>query len=134
MPVITLDHVTIRTTELAATVEFYGRFFGLRPGFRPPFPTGGAWLYAEGGNYPILHVIETDVLQPGMRDHVAFRVSGLPEYLDKVKAADAAYMAITVPETNLVQVQHRDPNGLLVEATFEDEPIQPEEVRDCVVP
>lgn len=134
MSIITLDHVTIRTTKLLETLEFYERFFGLTPGFRPPFSTGGAWLYAEGGSYPILHVIETDVLQPGMRDHFAFRVQGLSRYLDRVKAAGAAYMAITVPETDLVQVQHRDPNGLLVEATFENEIIQPEEVRDSIVP
>ncbi|WP_066960511.1 VOC family protein [Rhizorhabdus dicambivorans] len=130
MSVIRLDHVTIRTTDLVATLRFYEQFFGLRPGFRPDFSVGGAWLYAEGGDYPILHVIETDNNLPGMRDHVAFRVTGLAAYLDKVKADGCAYMAIPVPGTNLVQVQHRDPNRLLVEATFEGEPIEPGEIRD----
>jgi catechol 2,3-dioxygenase-like lactoylglutathione lyase family enzyme len=134
MSVVELDHVTIRTANLAATLGFYENFFCLRPGFRPPFSIGGAWLYADGGDYPILHVIETEVSQPGMRDHVAFRVSGLPEYLNKVKAEGSAYMAVPVPETDLVQVQHRDPNGLLVEATFHGETIHPDEIRDSKVP
>ena len=65
-----------------------------------------------------------------MRDHVAFRVIGLQAYLDKVKAGGGTYMAIPVPESGLVQVQHRDPNRLLVEATFEGEPIAADEIRD----
>ena len=127
---IRLDHVTIRTTDLAATLQFYEHFLSLRPGFRPQFTVGGAWLYPEGGDYPILHVIETEDLQHGMEDHVAFQVSDLPAYLEKVKADGCAYMAITVPETDLVQVQHRDPSHLLVEATFHGETLELSEVRD----
>lgn len=134
MSVVRLDHVTINTTDLAATLRFYEHFLGLRPGFRPRFSVGGAWLYAEEDGYPILHVIETRETHPGMRDHVAFRVTGLPAYLAKVKAGGGTYMAIPVPETELVQVQHRDPNRLLVEATFEGEPIAPDEIRDLKVP
>ena len=130
MDAVKLDHVTIRTADLAATLRFYEHFLGLKPGWRPQFSVGGAWLYPEGGDYPILHVIETEESQPGMRDHVAFRVTGLQAYLDKVKAGGGTYMAIPVPESELVQVQHRDPNRLLVEATFEGEPIAADEIRD----
>lgn len=133
MSAIRLDHVTIRTADLAATLRFYEHFLGLKPGFRPSFSVGGAWLYAEDGDYPILHVIETQDSLPGMRDHVAFRVRGLPSYLDKVKADGGEYLAIPVPETDLVQVQHRDPNRLLVEATFEGETLEPGEIRDVKV-
>lgn len=134
MAAIGLDHVTIRTADLPATLRFYEHFFGLTPGFRPPFPVGGAWLYAQGGDYPIFHIIETATWQPGMRDHVAFRVTGLPDYLAKVKTTGAPYMAVPVPETDLVQIQHRDPNHLLVEATFHGEPIDPDEIREAMVP
>lgn len=130
MSAIGLDHVTIRTVDLPATLRFYEHFLGLRPGFRPSFSVRGAWLYAENGDYPILHVIETQESLPGMRDHVAFRVRGLPSYLAKVKADGGEYMAIPVPETDLVQVQHRDPNRLLVEATFEGEALEADEIRD----
>ncbi|MCP3732813.1 VOC family protein [Sphingomonas sp. MG17] len=130
---IKLDHVTIRTRDLSATLRFYEHFLSLRPGWRPPFSIGGAWLYPDGGDYPIVHVIETDEVLAGMRDHIAFRVTGLAAYLDKVKAAGCDYMAIPVPGISLVQVQHRDPNHVLVEATFEDEPIEAADIRDSAV-
>lgn len=134
MSAIGLDHVTIRTADLPATLRFYEHFFGLKPGFRPPFSVGGAWLYAQGGDYPIFHIIETRTWQPGMRDHVAFRVTGLRDYLAKVKATGEPYMAVPVPGTDLVQIQHRDPNRLLVEATFGGEPIDRDEIREAMVP
>lgn len=52
MAAIGLDHVTIRTADLPATLRFYDHFFGLKSGLRPPFSVGGAWLYAQGGDYP----------------------------------------------------------------------------------
>jgi len=115
MPAIALDHVTIRTTDLNATVSFYRHFLALRPGFRPAFSMGGAWLYAEDGDYPILHVIATDRLETGMRDHVAFRVSGLNAYLDKVKASGAPYLATALPDTDIVQFFVTGPEGLKIE-------------------
>ena len=90
----------------------------------------GAWLYPRGGDYPILHVIVRD-REPsgGMFDHIAFRSVGLASYLEKVKASGAQYNAMPVDETNLVQVQHRDPNQVLVEVNFEGEAIDPLDVR-----
>jgi catechol 2,3-dioxygenase-like lactoylglutathione lyase family enzyme len=112
-----------------ASLAFYEHFLGLRPGWRPPFEVGGAWLYAEGGDYPILHLIERDgSAAGGMFDHVAFRGVGLRAYLAKVKAADVWHIATPVPDTPLVQVQHRDPNGVLIEVNFQDEPLDPSEV------
>lgn len=115
-----LDHATIRTTRLQETVDFYGSFLGFSPGWRAPVSSNGVWLYAEGGDYPILHVIEAveDVGRGGMFDHVAYRGTGLLDYLDKLRAAGQPFLARSVPDTPLTQVHHFDPNGIKLEVAF----------------
>jgi catechol 2,3-dioxygenase-like lactoylglutathione lyase family enzyme len=130
MHVLRLDHATINTADLQAALDFYDHYLELRPGWRPPFNVGGAWLYPAGGDYPILHLIEADQLPAGgMFDHVAFRSVGLDDYLVKVKAAGEWYSAKEVPETSLVQIHHFDPNHVRIEITFDGEPLDPAEVR-----
>jgi catechol 2,3-dioxygenase-like lactoylglutathione lyase family enzyme len=130
MHVIRLDHATINTADVAASVAFYGHFLGMAPGWRPPFNVGGAWLYPSGGDYPIVHLIEAKrAPDGGMFDHVAFRGEGLAGYLAKVKASGGWYRATPVPGTGLVQIHHRDPNGVLIEVNFEGEPLDPAELR-----
>lgn len=130
MHVIRLDHATINTSDLRASLAFYEHFLGMKPGFRPTLSIGGAWLYPEGGDYPILHLIEKEREAVENRfDHVAFRSVGLASYLSKVKATGEWYNAMPVPETPLVQVQHYDPSRVLIEVNFENEPISPDEIR-----
>jgi len=43
-----LDHVAIQTAQLEATIEFYDKILGLKPGHRADFKFPGAWLYAGG--------------------------------------------------------------------------------------
>lgn len=127
--IVRIDHATINTTDLGASIAFYGHFLELAPGWRPDFGFGGAWLYARGGDDPIVHLIEieTPVTGPGMFDHLAFRAIGLPAYLAKVRASGAWFRAAPVAETSLTQVHHLDPNGVTIEATF-DEPLGADEV------
>ena len=47
------DHVNVRTANLGAMVEWYGRVLGMMPGKRPGFPFPGAWLYL--GEDAIIH-------------------------------------------------------------------------------
>ena len=120
---LTIDHATIRTARLDDTVRFYRDLLGFRVGWRPKLSTDGVWLYPEGGVYPILHVIETsdDIGRGGMFDHVAFRVSGLLPFLDKLRAAGIEFLARPVAETPLTQVHIFDPNGVKLELTFEEQ-------------
>lgn len=125
-----IDHITIRTSDLDSTLAFYDYCLGLRAGKRPDFSIAGAWLYAEGGDYPILHVILDENAERGDTrgfDHFAFRSSGLPSYLAKLKEKNFAYEVMPVPSTNLVQVHHKDPNGITVEVNFADEAIPEDE-------
>jgi catechol 2,3-dioxygenase-like lactoylglutathione lyase family enzyme len=131
MHIVRLDHATINTADLDASVAFYGRYLGLKPGFRPDFGIGGAWLYPEDESYPIVHLItraETKA-SGGMFDHVAFRSKDLMSYLAKVKSSGDWYTVTPVLGTNLVQVQHFDPNHVLIEVNFADEPLDPAEMR-----
>ena len=122
MHILRLDHATINTSDLKGSLAFYEHFLRMKPGFRPNFSVGGAWLYAEGGDYPILHLIGIkESSRGGMFDHIAFRGKGLSAYLAKVKASGDWYRATPVPETDLVQIQHKDPNGVMIEVNFENE-------------
>ena len=57
MPATSMNHFTILTDNVEGTLAFYADMLDLHPGARPPFKFPGAWLYARGGNDPILHVI-----------------------------------------------------------------------------
>lgn len=129
-----LDHATIRTSKLKETVAFYSDYLGFSPGWRPTLPIGGVWLYAEGGDYPILHVIEVDkdLGRGGMFDHIAFKGAGLSVYLQKLRATRQAFQAMPVPETPYTQVHHYDPNGVKIEVTFEEH--APPEALHCDMP
>ena len=125
-----LHHVTLKTSRLAETIAFYERHLGLRPGPRPPFDVSGAWLYPGGGDRAILHLIEVSATEPqrdatGAFDHFAIETSGLSEYLERLKADGTWHRASPVPATDLVQIHHLDPSGVMVEATFVGEALPP---------
>jgi len=126
-----LDHVAVYTADLATSVKFYEHFLGLKPGWRPPFKIGGAWLYQDGGD-PIVHLIEREA-QPkgGMFYHFALRGAGIDAYLAKVKATGEWYTSGRVPGTDLIQIQHYDPNGVLVEVNFLNEPLDDSELVEA---
>lgn len=119
---VRLDHATINTADVEATVAFFGEYLGLRPGFRPDFGFPGAWLYAEDGDYPIVHLIGVDVAKDpgGSFDHIAFRGVDIAAYLDKLRADGQEFTFMAVPETPYSQVHHHDPNGVKIEVTFEE--------------
>ena len=118
---VRLDHATIDTHDVDASVAFYREFFNLQPGWRPDWDVGGAWLYAEDGDYPILHLLERPRIEgASMFNHVAFRCVNLPAYLDKVKTKGCWFEARPVEGTPYTQVHHFDPNGVRIEAIFEE--------------
>jgi len=118
---VRLDHATIDTNDVEGSVEFYREFFNLRRGWRPAWDVGGAWLYAEDGDYPILHLLERPRVEgASMFNHIAFRCVGLNAYLQKVKAKQCWFEARPVEGTAYTQVHHFDPNGVRIEAIFEE--------------
>src|SRR3546814_7590252 len=93
MSPLRLDHVTLSSGRMDETVAFYGEILRMRPGFRPPLEAngvkvGGVWLYADGGDYPILHIIDRKPEDgpTGAFNHFAFRGTGLLAFLDHLRA------------------------------------------------
>ena len=122
MSVSSMNHFTILTDDLDATLSFYGEFLGLRPGPRPPFTFPGAWLYADGGNDPILHVIggrPRAELVKGVIDHMAFSARDLPGTVAKLQAKAQGYELRRLPAYGTWQLFFWDPNGAKVELDFD---------------
>ena len=96
---LTLNHYSIRTTDMAATERFYVDVLGLTVGPRPPFPFPGLWLYrgphTEVANaLPALFRAEADSMPLVRFDFLVLRDAGgsggLRYYLNEMQTGLAA--------------------------------------------
>lgn len=118
-----LDHVTIRSSDLARTLHFYQTALGLCPGPRPPFALAGAWLYLH--QHPVLHVVRSDApLLPGVIDHLAFEAHGRQALTASLAGAGIDTELRPVPDGSALQLFLRDPDGARIEIVFR----QPEDL------
>jgi catechol 2,3-dioxygenase-like lactoylglutathione lyase family enzyme len=121
-----MNHFTILTDDVPATIEFYGDLLGLVPGRRPPFTFPGAWLYA--GGQPILHVVggvPREELRAGVIDHMAFSATGLADTLEKLTRRGIAHDCRRLVDGTTWQLFFHDPNGARVELDFAGDEIDP---------
>ena len=122
MAVAGMNHFTILTDDLEKTLAFYDEHLGLKPGARPPFTFPGAWLYAAGGNEPILHIVagvDKHRLVKGVIDHMAFTGRDLPATAKKLKEHGIDYELRKLPAYGTWQLFFHDPNGAKVEIDFD---------------
>jgi catechol 2,3-dioxygenase-like lactoylglutathione lyase family enzyme len=124
MTVTAMNHFTILTDDLPATLAFYEEHLNLKPGARPPFNFPGAWLYADGGRgkEPILHIVagvEGKRLVKGVIDHMAFSGKGLAAAVAKLKKKNIAYELRQLPEYGTWQLFFFDPNQAKIEIDFD---------------
>ena len=124
MAVSGMNHFTILTDDLDATLGFYREHLDLAPGPRPPFKFPGAWLYADGGRgkEPILHVIagiDKGRLVKGVIDHMAFTGQDLAAAVAKLKRKSVEFELRRLPSYGTWQLFFSDPNGAKVEIDFD---------------
>lgn len=136
---LTLNHYSIRTTDLAASRNFYEQVLGLTVGPRPNFPFPGLWMYrgdhADVANAAV-HIIGIDAQDPaglqaylggrdvaslkgsGAVDHIAFFADGLAAMLAHLKQLGVTVRERTVPSIGLHQLFLDDPCGVVVELNY----------------
>ncbi len=136
---LTLNHYSIRTTDLDASRRFYETLLGLTVGPRPDFPFPGLWMYrgdhADVAN-AVVHIIGIDRNDPeglkkylgdrdvaslsgsGAVDHVAFFADGLAAMLAHLKIHGITPRERTVPSIGLHQLFLEDPSGVVVELNY----------------
>ena len=136
---LTLNHYSIRTTDLEAVRHFYAGVLGLTVGPRPDFPFPGLWMYrgdhADLAN-AVVHVIGIDRADPqglqqylgereeaalagsGAVDHIAFSATGLAAMQVHLRSLGVAFRERTVPSVGLHQLFLTDPCGVVIELNY----------------
>ena len=136
---LTLNHFSIRTTDLDASRRFYADVLGLTDGPRPDFPFPGHWMYrGDHADYAnaVVHLIGIDKAAPGglqgylgdraettlagsgAVDHIAFFATGLAEMLTHLRGLGIAARERTVPSIGLHQLFLADPCGVVIELNY----------------
>jgi len=119
MGIAWLDHVNIRTANLAAMSRFYADVLELRNGPRPKFRFPGAWHYC--GERAVVHLVSASPAPAGEEprlEHFALRAFGFAAFLDRLKRANVGYSIAIVPGMDLRQVNIFDPDGNHIEVQF----------------
>jgi len=119
MQIERFDHVNVRTTRLQAMIDWYGAVLDLRPGARPPFSFGGAWLYL--GEQPLVHLVEVKeeprAESPSL-EHFALRAKGLGEFLAALETRGDEHKVNVVPGFGIIQVNIWDPDRNHIHVDF----------------
>jgi catechol 2,3-dioxygenase-like lactoylglutathione lyase family enzyme len=120
MSVHGINHINIRTTDIAASARFYVEVFDFE--FRSiPMGAGQAnWLF-DGNNRPIIHLrdAEVDSGSTGSIDHVALDCEGQSTIVERLTSRGFEYSVFDLPpDRTLVLV--KDPHGVLLELNFKN--------------
>jgi len=121
MPLLALDHVNVRTSNLELMIDWYCDVLGMQTGVRPDFLFPGAWLYL--GEKALVHLVgvATDPRADGSLglEHFAFRAKGLEKFTETLNAREIAYTIDPVPGFPIVQVNLHDLDGNHIHVDFD---------------
>ena len=144
---LTLNHFSIRSTDLAACERFYVGVLGLTVGPRPDFPFPGLWIYRGDHADPanaVVHIIGKDKAAPqgldnylgerdeatlqgsGAVDHIAFFATGMAAMRAHLEADAIPYRHRVVPAIGLQQIFLTDPCGVVIELNYPADEAQAE--------
>ena len=120
-----LDHITVRTRDLAGTRAFFLEVFEEleernRPQAIQRIP--GHWLYA--GDKPIIHLIGArgygaDTSAEAF-DHVGIHLEGYAAFRARLETLEVPYSTMDLPEITERRLFFRTPSGPLLEAVFNE--------------
>jgi catechol 2,3-dioxygenase-like lactoylglutathione lyase family enzyme len=127
MRVNRIDHINIRTSQLAETCSFYQQVLGLERGVvmgEGVDQVRNAWLYDEEKR-PIIHVnmpnegeLEMRGGDTGKLDHVALDCNGFDEMVDRLETQGVEHRIAVFEKFNFKQIFIHDPNGVRLELNF----------------
>lgn len=119
-----LDHVTIRTRDIAATHDFFHTVFDLEAGNRPAAiqRIPGCWMYSEGK--PVVHIIGSrgngfDHAAEAI-DHVGLRMKDYAGFRAKLDRLGIRYSAMDLADIQERRLFLHAPGGPLLEAVFSE--------------
>ncbi|MBT9499911.1 MAG: VOC family protein [Burkholderiaceae bacterium] len=136
---LTLNHFSIRTTDLESSRAFYADVLALTVGPRPAFPFPGLWMYRgphDDVANAVVHIIGIDRNDPaglkaylgdrdevslagsGAVDHIAFFADGLAAMHAHLKDRAVPFRERTVPSIGLHQLFLEDPSGVVIELNY----------------
>jgi catechol 2,3-dioxygenase-like lactoylglutathione lyase family enzyme len=122
MPVNGINHVNIRTSDVAASAQFYVDILDFKfregPAIMGQQPN---WLYDKSGHPSIhLRVMQRDSDSTGPIDHVALDCEGLSSVIERLKARHIEFTVANV-RAGLTLLLLKDPHGVALELNFKDE-------------
>jgi catechol 2,3-dioxygenase-like lactoylglutathione lyase family enzyme len=135
MSIASLDHVNIRTRDVAATIAFYRDVLGMTPSnpagmTDAPFP---GWILDDAGR-PIVHIGDADGHYPsddampfapqsggGTIHHVALNCTDYEGMRARLDRHGIQISENLVPQVRLRQLFCHDPNGIMLELNFREE-------------
>jgi catechol 2,3-dioxygenase-like lactoylglutathione lyase family enzyme len=116
-----LDHVTIRTTDIEGTREFFEAVLNLKTGPRPgTFDFPGYWIYSNGKD--IIHLVgaaNTPMDRQGEAiDHLALRCEDYDDMRTKLGAMHIPYTKSDIAELLERRLFIHTPTGIRIELVF----------------
>lgn len=128
-----IEHYLVQTVDFEGTVRWYTEVLGLTPGFTPNFGFPVQWMYI--GDRDVVHITHGGdkvtqnrknylgqqsqaIRDSGVIDHVAFRSSGLRQFLAHLAKSGTEFQQRQVNAQGLYQLFLFDPNGVKVELNF----------------
>jgi len=126
MPIHSLDHVNLRTTQLDTMIAWYEDVLGLRRGERPASSSVGAWIYAGDRAAVHLVAVERDAAGAGSDgplklEHFAFSATDLAAFEAGLRARGERYRRSDNAATGQAMVNVWDPDGNHIHVDFDAE-------------
>jgi len=130
MPVLGLQHVNIRTSDLARTIGFFRDVLSMKVGPSPRSTSmeNGAWVFDDNDS-AVVHVAKASMVYPsdatlpykpsrgsGAIHHVALRCTGYDEIRHRIQGLGLEFHENHMPQ--LRQILVMEPNGILFELNF----------------